>query len=341
MTGVATGAQRGTPSVLELPGASEELRTRLAAGLAAVNALIEERVDHDDPFIAEAGAHLTAAGGKRFRPLLTLLASELGTGSSPQVVAAAAGVELTHLASLYHDDVMDEADVRRGAPSANALYGNSTAILVGDLLFGTASDIVADLGPEAVKIQAQTFVRLCSGQIRDDRPAPAGVDPLEYHLGVLADKTGVLIATAARYGAMFGGCDAATVEVMREYGERLGMAFQLADDLIDIGSEADETGKTPGTDLREGKRTLPVLHVLASTDPADARLQSLLTGDLSSDERLAEALTLLRAHPAMERARAHTESVARQAQDVLVTLPDSDAKSALHALATGVVTRVG
>ena len=342
MTEVSAGpAQRGTPSVLELPGASEDLRARLGAGLTAVNALIEARVDHDDPFIAEASAHLTAAGGKRFRPLLTLLAAELGTGADERVVAAAAGVELTHLASLYHDDVMDEADVRRGAPSANALYGNSTAILVGDLLFGTASDIVADLGPEAVKIQAQTFVRLCSGQIRDDRPAPEGVDPLEYHLGVLADKTGVLIATAARYGAMFGGCDAATVEVMREYGERLGMAFQLADDLIDIGSEADETGKTPGTDLREGKRTLPVLHVLASTDPADARLQELLSGDLSSDEALAEALALLRAHPAMELARAHTEGVARGAQDVLADLPPSDAKDALHALATGVVTRVG
>ena len=180
--------------------------------------------------------------------------------------------------------------MRRGAPSANAAYGNSTAILVGDLLFGTASDIVADLGPQAVKIQAQTFVRLCSGQIRDDRPCPPGTDPVDYYLGVLADKTGVLIATAARYGAMFAGCDDATVETMREFGERLGVAFQLADDLIDIESEADETGKTPGTDLREGKRTLPVIHVLASTDPADARLRELLTGDLEDDARLAEAL---------------------------------------------------
>ena len=263
----AEPAQRGTPSVLELPGASERLRVRLADGLAAVNALIAARVDSDDPFIAQASSHLTAAGGKRFRPLLTLLAAELGDGIDDRVVAAAAGVELTHLASLYHDDVMDEADVRRGATSANAAYGNSTAILVGDLLFGTASDIVADLGPQAVKIQAQTFVRLCSGQIRDDRPCPAGTDPVDYYLGVLADKTGVLIATAARYGAMFAGCDDATVETMREFGERLGVAFQLADDLIDIESEADDTGKTPGTDLREGKRTLPVLHVLASTDP--------------------------------------------------------------------------
>ncbi|HYH71644.1 MAG TPA: polyprenyl synthetase family protein [Nocardioides sp.] len=337
----AQPAQRGTPSVLELPGASEALRVRLSDGLAAVNALIAARVDSDDPFIAAAGAHLTAAGGKRFRPLLTLLAAELGSGVDEQVVAAAAGVELTHLASLYHDDVMDEADVRRGAPSANAAYGNSTAILVGDLLFGTASDIVADLGPLAVKIQAQTFVRLCSGQIRDDRPCPPGTDPVDYYLGVLADKTGVLIATAARYGAMFGGCDDATIETMRDFGEQLGMAFQLADDLIDIESAADETGKTPGTDLREGKRTLPVLHVLASRDPADARLQALLTGDLEDDARLAEALGLLRDHRAMAVAREHTHAVAREAQDVLATLPDGDAKDALHALATGVVTRVG
>lgn len=331
----------GTPSVLALPGASDRLRAILAEGLAAVNDLLERRIDHDDPFIAAASGHLAAAGGKRFRPLLTILAAELGEGLNDRVVAAATGVELTHLASLYHDDVMDEADVRRGTPSANAAYGNSTAILVGDLLFGTASDIVADLGPEAVKIQAQTFVRLCSGQIRDDRPAPAGVDPLEYYRGVLADKTGVLIATAARYGAMFGGCPPEVVETMRVYGEHLGMAFQLADDLIDIASDADETGKTPGTDLREGKRTLPVLHALASTDPADARLRELLLGDLREDADLAEALTLLRAHPAMALARDETHAVARRAQEVLAVLPDSEARAALHALATGVVDRVG
>ncbi len=171
-------------------------------------------------------------------------------------------------------------------------------------------------------------------------PLPrCATDPVDYYLGVLADKTGVLIATAARYGAMFAGCDAATVETMREFGERLGIAFQLADDLIDIESEADETGKTPGTDLREGKRTLPVIHVLASDDPADARLQALLTGDLEDDARVDEALRLLRVHPAMDRARGHTYAVARQAQDVLVGLPESDAKDALHALATGVVAQ--
>ena len=330
-----------TPTAHLLPDTSAQLAARLQEGLAEVDALLRREVDHDDAFIAEANSHLIEAGGKRFRPLLTLLAAELGTGANDDVVAAAAGVELTHVASLCHDDVMDEADVRRGAPSANAKYGNSTAILVGDLLFGTASKIIADLGPEAVRIQAQTFVRLCIGQIRDDRPSPSGEDAVGYYLQVLADKTGVLIATAARYGAMFSGCDAETVEIMREYGERLGMAFQLADDLIDVSSDAADLGKTPGTDLREGKRTLPVLYALASTDPADARLRELLQSDLREQALLDEALVLLRGHPAMERAREHTSAVATAAQDVLDPLPDGEAKSALRALATSVVTRVG
>jgi heptaprenyl diphosphate synthase len=331
-----------TPPVLSLPATSPELAARLQQGLDAVDARLRAEVDHDDPFIAAASVHLFQAGGKRFRPLLTLLAAEVGSGADERVVAAATGVELTHLASLYHDDVMDEADVRRGAPSANAAYGNSTAILVGDLLFGTASRIIADLGPVAVRIQAETFVRLCSGQIRDARLPGEGVDPVGYYLGVLADKTGVLIATAARYGAMFSGCEPAVVETLREYGERLGMAFQLADDIIDIASDHDEMGKRPGTDLREGKRTLPVLHALASQDPADARLHTLLRSDLGHDEAaLTEALGLLRAHPALEQARQDTHAVARSAVDALAGLPESEARTALEALATSVVTRVG
>jgi heptaprenyl diphosphate synthase len=327
--------------VLELPGATDALRARLTTGLEAVDRLIADRVHHDDPFVAEASGHLISAGGKRFRPLLTLLAAELGSGVDDRVIAAAAAVEITHMATLYHDDVMDEALVRRGAPSANVRYGNSTAILIGDLLLSTASAIVADLGPDAVRIQAETFVRLCAGQIRDDQPVPAGVDPVVHHLGVLADKTGVLIATAARYGAMFAGCPAEIVGTVQRYGELLGVAFQLADDLIDISSEADETGKTPGTDLREGKRTLPVIDVLAGDDPADSRLRELLRGDLTDDHALAEALGLLRAHPAIGRSRRHTFAVALEAQEALAGLPAGEARDALHALATGVVTRVG
>ncbi len=313
----------------------EELRR----GLIRVDHFLAERVAHDDPFIAQASGHLLAAGGKRFRPLLTLLAAQLGSGTNEDVVAAAAAVELTHLASLYHDDVMDEADLRRGATSANAQYGNSVAILVGDLLFGTASSVVADLGAEAVKIQAETFVRLCAGQIRDDNPCPPDEDPTGYYLGVLADKTGALIATAARYGAMFAGCDVQTVEVMRSYGECLGVAFQLADDLLDILSVSNQSGKTPGTDLREGVDTLPILFVKADPGPDDARLLELLDADLQDEGRLSETLDLLRAHPATRRAQEHTRAVSRQAQELLLPLGDTPVTRALHALAASVVDR--
>ena len=329
------------PPTLALPTSSPELAEKLQDGLAAVDAALRSAVDHEDPFIAEASGHLVAAGGKRLRPLLTLLAAELGSGINDEVVAAAAGVELTHLASLYHDDVMDEADVRRGAVSANARYGNSTAILVGDLLFGKASEIVADLGPEAVKIQAQTFVRLCAGQIRDDHAPPPGADPVEYYLGVLADKTGVLIATAARYGAMFGGCGPETVEILRQYGERLGVVFQLVDDLIDITSETGESGKTPGTDLREGVATLPVLYARTSTDPADARLLELLGSELRDDALHAEALELLRVHPALPQARERTIAFAREAQQLLEPLGDGPVQEALRGLALAIVNRGG
>ena len=334
-----------------LPNASLELAARLQAGLAAVDSLLRQVVDHEDPFIAEAAVHLAEAGGKRFRPMLTLLAAELGSGINDDVVAAAAGVELTHLASLYHDDVMDEADLRRGVVSANARYGNSNAILVGDLLFGKASELVAGLGPDAVKIQAQTFVRLCSGQIRDARPVPDGVDPVDYYLGVLADKTGVLIATAARYGAMFSGCPPETVDIMRQYGERLGIAFQLADDLLDITSRPGQSGKTPGADLREGVVTMPMLLVRQSNDPADDRLKELLDSavDLRDDTLHTEALALLRAHPAVEEARERANAVAREAQDLLVPLAvglptgssTRDAVTALSALVESVVNRAG
>ena len=334
---------------LALPGTSPGLAARVHDGLVAVDALLRSVVDHEDPFIAEASVHLSEAGGKRFRPMLTLLAAELGGGINDDVIAAATGVELTHLASLYHDDVMDEADLRRGVVSVNAAYGNSNAILVGDLLFGKASELVAGLGAEAVRIQAQTFVRLCSGQIRDARPAPEGVDPIDYYLDVLADKTGVLIATAALYGAKFSGSPPETVDIMRRYGERLGIAFQLADDLLDISSAQGQSGKTPGTDLREGVATLPMLLVRQSTDPADDRLKVLLESDLRDEALHAEALALMQAHPAMHEARDRTNAVAVEAQQLLAPLalglsagsPARDAMTALSALVESVVNRAG
>lgn len=330
-----------------LPTAAPELERSLAQGLEAVDARLRQVVDHDDPFIAGASRHLVDAGGKRFRPMLTLLAAavaggrELPVEPDQRVVDAAVGVELTHLASLYHDDVMDEADLRRGVSSANAAYGNATAILVGDLLFGRASEIVAGLGDQAVLIHARTFVRLCAGQIQDERQAPPGVDRSAHYLQVLADKTGVLIATAARYGGMFGGCTDEQIETLAEYGELLGLIFQLSDDLLDITSSSDASGKTPGTDLREGVATLPVLYLLESDDPGDERLQSLVSRPLTDDAEHAEALAALRVHPALEQARGYTRDLARRAGDLVAALPAGPARDALVALPVTVADRVG
>ncbi|GAA1154775.1 polyprenyl synthetase family protein [Ornithinicoccus hortensis] len=337
MSPVPTTHDPGPATVI--PGVDPALNERILAGLETVDARLTEAVSSDEEFLAEAGGYLARAGGKRFRPLLALLCAEVAGGINARVVDAAVGVELTHLASLYHDDVMDEADLRRGVPSANRAYGNSTAILVGDLLFGTASYVVAGLGAEAVRIQAETFVRLCAGQIRDTRPPGEGEDPVDYYLGVLADKTGALIATAARYGALFAGADEETIRTLTAYGERIGVVFQLADDLLDIASDADDSGKTPGTDLREGKATLPVLLARASTDPADAELQQLLAGPIGDEADLERALTLLREHPAMEQAQRHTLEMAQGAEELLARLEDGPAVQALRAMVTGVALR--
>lgn len=324
-----------------LPTHDPALEAALRRGLDEVEALLGGAVGEVHAAFGDATGHLMTAGGKRFRPLLTLLASQLGSGAGPDVLRAAAVVELTHLASLYHDDVMDGADLRRGATSANAEYGNTVAILTGDLLFARASAIVAELGPEAVKVQARTFERLVTGQTRETVGPGPGEDPVEHYLGVLADKTGALIATSGRFGAEFAGCSPEVVEVLVEYGERIGVAFQLADDLIDLESETGQSGKTPGTDLREGIPTLPVLLARASTDPADAELHELLDADLHDDARHARALALLRVHPSLAAARAQTQAWADGARKALVVLPDGPVRDALEALADGVVSRDG
>jgi heptaprenyl diphosphate synthase len=317
------------------------LEAALREGMAAVEVALHEAVKSDFPFVAETSRHLVEAGGKRFRPLLVLLAAQLGDPSAPGVVPAAVVVELTHLATLYHDDVMDEAALRRGAVSANARWDNTVAILTGDFLFARASDILADLGPEAVRLQARTFERLVTGQIRETVGPRAGDDPVDHYLGVVADKTGSLIATSGRFGAMLAGADDAVISVMTRFGERIGTAFQLSDDILDVASDSAESGKVPGTDLREGVATLPVLHFrrTAGDSPADRRLSELLGADLSDEVQHAEALDLLRAHPALEAARSDLRRVADDARSVLRPLRDGPTRAALESLCDSVVTR--
>jgi heptaprenyl diphosphate synthase len=323
----------------------QALEADVQAGLAAVEAGLLEATKSDVPFITEAAQHRVRAGGKRFRPLLVLLAAQFGDPHAPGVVPSAVVVELTHLATLYHDDVMDEADVRRGVPSANAHWDNSVAVLTGDFLFARASHILADLGPEAVRIQAEAFERLVTGQILETAGPRDGRDPIDHYLDVLAGKTGSLIAVSGRFGALMSGAEERVVEVLTQYGEWLGTAFQLADDVLDIASDSHESGKTPGTDLREGIATLPVLHLRARAqatgDPDDLELCALLDSDLSDDARHAEALRRLRAHPALEQARRDTVRYAEQARSTLAPLPDCPAKQALEALCDAVVHRAG
>ncbi len=319
--------------------ADPALEQALRAGLAQVEAALHDAVKSDYPFVTEASRHLVDAGGKRSRPLLVLLAAQLGDPAAPGVVPAAVVVELTHLATLYHDDVMDEAELRRGAASANARWDNSVAILTGDFLFARASDILADLGPEAVRLQARTFERLVTGQIRETVGAVEGADPVEHYLSVLADKTGSLIATSARFGAMLSGAGEQAVDVLTRYGERFGVAFQLSDDLLDVLSDSTESGKTPGTDLREGIPTLPVLLMRRDARPEDARLVELLASGLADDTDHREALALLRAHPAMAEAQAEVIRWADAARETLTPLPESPAKAALEALCHPVVGR--
>ncbi|HWU32609.1 MAG TPA: polyprenyl synthetase family protein, partial [Marmoricola sp.] len=315
------------------------LQERLISRLAEVEAALVDHVQSEAPFVTEAALHLMNAGGKRFRPLLVLLAAEAGDPNNRGVVESACVVELTHLASLYHDDVMDEAELRRGAETANARWDNHVAILTGDFLFSKSSELTADLGPDAVRIQATTFTRLVEGQILETLGPGAHDDPLEHYLRVVAGKTGALIATSAQYGARFAGAPLEVEEALTEYGEKVGVAFQLSDDILDIASESKESGKTPGTDLREGVPTLPVLIAKRSTDPADARLLELLAGELTDDTLHTEALTLLRAHPAMAEARAYVINLANEAKELLKVLGDGPVRTALEDFADVVADR--
>ncbi|AJE84863.1 MULTISPECIES: polyprenyl synthetase family protein [Streptomyces] len=321
------------------------LEADVQAGLTAVEEGLLEATKSEMPFITEAAQHLVRAGGKRFRPLLVMLAAQFGDPNEPGIVPAAVVVELTHLATLYHDDVMDEADVRRGVPSANTRWGNSLAVLTGDFLFARASQILADLGPEAVRIQAQAFERLVTGQILETAGPRDGRDPVEHYLDVLGGKTGSLVAVSGRFGAMMSGADEQVVDILTQFGERLGVAFQLADDVLDIASDSQESGKTPGTDLREGIPTLPVLRLreLAARRgrEEDTELVALLESDLSDDARHAEALARLRVHPALELAREDTVRYAEDARATLAPLPECAAKSALLELCDAVVHRAG
>jgi heptaprenyl diphosphate synthase len=311
-------------------------------GVARIERLISEELGKGDEIIRDAVLHLFEAGGKRFRPLFTVLSAQLGPNPDAwQVTVAGSVIELVHLATLYHDDVMDEAEVRRGAPSANARWSNNIAILAGDYLFATASRLVSRLGPDAVRVIAETFAELVTGQMRETRGAAQHVDSVEHYLRVVHEKTGSLIAASGQFGATFSGASDEEVQRLRRLGGIVGTAFQISDDIIDIASDSDESGKMPGTDLREGVHTLPVLYALRETGPDADRLRELLSRSMDDDAHLAEALALLRASPGMAKAKETVAWYASQAREELAGLPEGAGRQALATLVDYTISRHG
>jgi heptaprenyl diphosphate synthase len=311
-------------------------------GVTQIEQLMEAELGRADSLMSEAVQHLFLAGGKRFRPLFTVLAAALGPRpDAAEVTIAGAVIEMVHLATLYHDDVMDDAQVRRGAPSANARWSNNIAILAGDYLFATASRLVSRLGPDAVLVIADTFAELVTGQMRETRGAVEDTDPIEHYLKVVYEKTACLISASGRFGATFSGASADQIERLARLGGQVGMVFQISDDIIDIDSDPDESGKLPGTDLREGVHTLPVLYALRDDGPEAARLRELLTGPVEDEAVLAEALALLRVSPGMARAKETVRDYAQQALAELDQLPDVPGRHALASLVDYTVNRDG
>jgi heptaprenyl diphosphate synthase len=313
----------------------------LESGLETVEVQLKSATTYADSVAKNPARHLVDAGGKRIRPALVLLAAQFGDPTRQAVYDAAVVVELTHLATLYHDDVMDDAPTRRGVPTAQHIWGNSVAILTGDLLFARASQVGSNLGQASLTLQADTFERLCLGQLHETVGPSESQNPIDHYVQVLADKTGSLIAASARLGIMLSGAPAEYEEPMRVFGEKVGVAFQLIDDVIDI-SDAGPSGKTPGTDLRAGVPTMPVLllrKAAAAGDKSASDLLTLIDGDLTEDSVLAYVVKRLREHAVAEQAYNEAKRWADEAVEAIQVLPAGSIRDALGMFAQAVVDR--
>jgi heptaprenyl diphosphate synthase len=317
------------------------MSSRIDAGLERVEAGILEQVAFHDRIADVRSRYLLAAGGKRVRPMLTLLTAQLGDGITDDVVTAAQAVEILHVGSLYHDDVMDEAAERRGVPSAQQVWGNSVAILTGDLLFARASKLIAGLHGDGILAQAEVFERLVLGQLHETVGPEADQDPVDHYLQVLEDKTGALIAAAAEWGASYANAPKEFRAPLSTFGRRIGVAFQLIDDVIDLAPEEAETGKQAGTDLKAGVPTLPLLLLRrsAAANPADRALLHRIEALPADDSAVEEAVAELRAHPATAETRAEAMRWADSAKAALDALPPSTVRRALIRFADLLVDR--
>lgn len=340
VSGAFTGLDsRSVESSIDL--GDDELNSFVADGMEKCEKLLIRELDQGASFVTDKVKHLALAGGKRIRPMFALLASRYGERPGcDDVIKAAIVVEMTHLATLYHDDVMDEAEKRRGADSANFRWNNSVAILAGDFILSAASRLMASLGVKTVKHFSEAFGDLVTGQMRETIGATSG-DEIEHYLNVIHEKTAVLIRSAGFLGAMHAGTPAPIQQALATFGEHLGMVFQIVDDMIDIFSDTSESGKTPGTDLREGVHTLPMLYAMEGDRKENQRLREMLRSPLSTDADVEEALALIAATDARARTVAKVEEHADAALKALEALPDNSTTNALRALLGFTMARVG
>lgn len=322
----------------------KHIAAALDQGLERIETELRRELLYADDIVDTVARYLFDAGGKRVRPLLTLLTSQWGDGATEQVITAAQVIELTHLATLYHDDVMDEAVKRRGVTAAQKVWNNSIAILAGDLLFARAGSLGVSLGQEAMRRQTDTFERLVIGQMRETVGPKEGDDPIQHYLDVLADKTGSLIALAGEFGITQSGAPVEYVPAIQGFGEHIGIAFQLVDDVIDLSADEEETGKKAGTDVRRGVATLPMLLLeqRVATHASDEELLTVLkqgaTGELE-EWVFADAIGQLRRHEVTEETMARARDVADEAISNLADLPNGVVTDALERFAHQVVER--
>jgi geranylgeranyl pyrophosphate synthase len=308
---------------------------------ALVEAALIEASLFDEPFVSEVCTHLIRAGGKRLRPMLFLLAASFGAGDESEIVRVAAGVELIHVATLYLDDVIDQAGTRRGTTSANARWGNLSAVLAGDSLMARATGLIATAGDRVNQALSETLDRVWRGEMRETQSAYN--TELEVHelFAIIHLKTGSLYEFPCRAGALVADVNPESSFSLTDYGRHLGVAFQLTDDVLDIIVDDNRLGKPAGADILEGAYTLPVIETLAGTVAGRHQLEEILTGPRPRPSELRDALRILRENGSVERSMSVAAEYASRAKAAAGRLPSGAASDSLCRLADCVIERVG
>ena len=319
------------------------LATALADDMAAVNVLIRDRMaSRHAPRIPEVTAHLVEAGGKRLRPMLTLAAARICGYGGPYHIHLAATVEFIHTATLLHDDVVDESTRRRGRPTANLLWDNKSSVLVGDYLFSRSFQLMVETGSlRVLDILANASATIAEGEVLQLTAAQDLATDEAIYLQVVRGKTAALFSAATEVGGVIAGASDAVTRALFDYGDALGIAFQIADDLLDYGGSAAVIGKNTGDDFRERKVTLPVIKAVAKADTAErAFWVRVIEQGQQGDGDLAQAMAIMARHGAMAAARAEAMVWAGRAQAALAVVPDHPLRQVLADLADYVVSRL-